>query len=280
MISPQARHKLAQDPIALVSLFIIVFYILISLLAFFGVIAGNYNITNNDNTYAFPDSTFWLGTDVFGRSVLDRAIHGCLTALTVGFFAATLSVTIGSVFGSMAGYFGGWVDRFVTWLYSTLDSIPYILLLASFALALGQGLTNVFLALGLTGWVSTCRLVRAEVLKQKQLDYVLSARALGFSKWRILFGHIFPNTFHIVIIQFSLRFVSAIKIEVILSYLGLGVEPGTASWGMMIDDAKSEMIHGIWWNLLAATGFMFVLVLAVNLLSDSLRQALDPKIKV
>jgi peptide/nickel transport system permease protein len=152
-------------------------------------------------------------------------------------------------------------------------------LISAFAFALGQGLTNLYIALGLTGWVKLCRLIRSEFLKQKNLDYVQAAQALGVGPLSKMFRHIFPNVAHLALIQFTLSFVFAIKAEVILSFLGLGVEPGTPSWGMMISDARVELTRGVWWNLLGATTFMFFLILSVNLLTDQLRSSLDPQSK-
>ena len=274
-----ARNRILKNRVALAAFVVIVFYVLMALLAGTGVIATDYNLTNTDNKWLAPSAEYLFGTDIFGRSVLQRAIHGSVIAVTVGFFAALIALFIGVTMGALAGYFGGWIDDSITWLYTTLDSIPYILLMASFQFALGQGLSNLFIALGLTSWVTLCRLVRAEFLKQKQKEYVESARSLGASHARRIFLHIIPNVMHLGLIQFGLIFVSAIKIEVILSFLGLGVEAGVPSWGIMINEAKQELQRGYWWNLGAATVFMFGLVLAVNLFNDALRDALDPKLK-
>ncbi len=274
-----ARNRILKNKVAVAAFFVIVFYVVMALLAGAGLIAADYNLTDTDKKWLAPSAEYLFGTDIFGRSVLQRAIHGSVIAVTVGFFAAIIALFIGVTMGALAGYFGGWVDDSITWVYTTLDSIPYILLMASFQFALGQGLSNLFIALGLTSWVTLCRLVRAEFLKQKQKEYVESARSLGASHSRRIFLHIIPNVMHLGLIQFGLIFVSAIKIEVILSFLGLGVEAGVPSWGIMINEAKQELQRGFWWNLGAATVFMFGLVLAVNLFNDALRDALDPKLK-
>jgi peptide/nickel transport system permease protein len=186
---------------------------------------------------------------------------------------------IGTVLGAVAGYFGGVIDELIVWFYTTVDTIPYILLIVAFSFIAGPGLTTVCLAIGLTSWIGHCRVIRAEFMKHREREYVQGATALGASHLRRIFLHILPNTFHLVLINFSLRFVTAIKSEVIISYLGLGVKPGTPSWGMMISDAKLELSREIWWGLAAATGFMFFLVLAFTLFNDALRDALDPKLK-
>ena len=152
------------------------------------------------------------------------------------------------------------------------------MLLVAITFILGKGILAVYLALGLTSWVSLCRLIRGEFIRHKNREYVQAASAIGGGDFRKIFKHILPNVLHIVIINFSLQFQMAIKSEVILSYLGLGVQ-GRPSWGTMINDAKLELARGNWWQLAAATGAMMVVVLAFNILGDALRDALDPKLK-
>jgi len=204
-------------------------------------------------------------------------MYGTRVAFSVGLVASLIAMPIGAVLGALAGYFGGRFDEFVVWLYTTVTSIPQILLLTSLSFVLGRGLVAIYIAVGLTSWVGICRLIRSEVMKLKERDYVIAARALGARSGRLLFRHIFPNVTHLLIIDFSLRFVYAIKSEAILSYLGLGVQ-GKPSWGIMIADAKEELIRGIWWQLTAATAAMFFIVLAFNLVGDALRDALDPRL--
>lgn len=274
-----AFYRLKKNPVAVATFSFIVFYLIIALLAKFGIIAQDFAAVDNEKAFAPASLHHWFGTDFFGRDILSRTLQATGTAISIGFFPSLIAVVIGVSLGAVAGYFGGWVDDVINWLYTTLDSIPYILLLSAFQIALGQGLTNLYIALGLTSWVQLCRLVRAEFLKQKEREYVEAARSLGASHSRRIFLHILPNVLHLVLIQFGLLFVSAIKIEVILSFLGLGVEVGTPSWGVMINDSRQEIQNGEWNNLLAATLFMFGLILAVNLFNDALRDALDPKLK-
>jgi peptide/nickel transport system permease protein len=152
------------------------------------------------------------------------------------------------------------------------------MLLISITLILGKGIAAVYIALGATSWVTLCRLIRGEVMKHKEREYVQAASAIGGGHFRKLFRHILPNVSHIIIINTSAQFQIAIKSEVILSYLGLGVQ-GEPSWGTMIDDAKLELVRGVWWQLAGATFAMFFILLAFNILSDALRDALDPKLK-
>ena len=269
------RQQLLTNPWALFSICILAGYIIMALLSMLGLIAGDFATINTEASYSPPSAKYWMGTDLLGRNVLSRAIHGSFIALSIGFISTTIATLIGVFFGALAGYFRGKVDDVIVWLYTTIDSIPYILLISAFAFVLGQGLINIYLALGLTSWVKLCRLVRSEFIRHKDQEYVLSAESIGASHGRRIFHHILPNVSHIILIQFGLGFVQAIKIEVILSYLGLGVEPGTPSWGVMIDDAKLELAQGVWWNLGAAVFFMFFLILAVNLFVDALRDALE-----
>ncbi len=274
-----ALARLSKDRIAMVSFVVIVAYLLLALLCYLGIAFPNFDVTSDISAYQPPSADHWFGTDIFGRDVLARAAHGTITSLLVGFFGSMLSVVIGTVLGAIAGYAGGVIDELTVWLYTTIDTIPYILLIVAFSFVVGPGLSTLCVAIGVTSWVGHCRIMRSEFMKHRDREYVQGAQALGAGHLRRIFVHILPNTFHLVLINFSLGFVGAVKSEVILSYLGLGVKPGTPSWGMMISDAKLELSREVWWGLAAATIFMFFLVLAFTLFNDALRDALDPKLK-
>jgi peptide/nickel transport system permease protein len=199
----------------------------------------------------------------------------------VGLVAALVSVVLGGLLGAAAAFFGGWVDLFVIWLYSTFASIPYLVLLAVLAYAFTgtrwEGtLWPLYASFSITFWIGPCRVVRGEVLKLRELEYVQAATAVGFGRLYILLRHVIPNTTHLLLINFSLLFIAAIKSEVILSFLGLGVKRGP-SWGIMISQASSEVVRGFFWQIGAATVFMFGLVLAFNVLTDALQDAFDPR---
>jgi len=222
-----------------------------------------------------------LGTDRQGRSVMLRALYSAKIAIQVGLIVSFCAVLFGSVIGAAAGYFGGIIDHLVIWLYSTFSSIPYLVLLVvlSFMFTgspLEKTLIPLYVAFSLTFWIGPCRVTRGEALKLKSLDYVQAAQALGASKARILLKHIIPNTSHLMFINSSLLFIGAIKGEVVLTFLGLGLKEGV-SWGTMISQSKEEVISGFFWQIGAATFFMFVLVLAFNILTDALQDAFDPK---
>lgn len=272
-----AFKRLVQDRMALASLVIVIVYSLVAILASMGLIASDWAKEVGASNLP-PSLEHWFGTDIFGRDVFAKVVHGTQIAMSVGLFTSLIAIPIGVILGAVAGYFGGWVDDFITWLYTTFSSIPNIMLLISITMILGKGIFAVYIALGATSWVTLCRLIRGEVIKHKEREYVQAAGAIGGGHFRKLFLHILPNVTHIVIINTSLQFQFAIKSEVILSYLGLGVQ-GEPSWGTMIDDAKLELARGVWWQLAGATFAMFLVVLAFNLLGDALRDSLDPKLK-
>jgi peptide/nickel transport system permease protein len=225
-------------------------------------------------------STLPLGGDKWGRDVLSKVLKGTEVSLFVGITAACLTALLGTLFGALAGYFGGWVDDAFNWIYSVFTSIPYLLLVLAIAAVLGhKGIAAVILILGFTGWTGIFRLVRAEYLKHKVREYVLAADAVGASDMRRMFVHILPNVSHVVLVQLSLHVVLFIKSEVILSFLGFGVGVETVSWGSMLAEAPSELILGMWWQIAAATAAMALAVTAFSLFTDAVRDALDPRLQ-
>ncbi|QYF95898.1 ABC transporter permease [Massilia sp. PAMC28688] len=224
--------------------------------------------------------TLAFGADKWGHDIVKKTIKGAQTSVVVGLAAALVAVTLGTLFGALAGYSGGAVDDLFTWFYSVFTSIPAILMILTVAAVLQQkGVATIVLILGLTGWTGPYRLVRAEYMKHKAREYVLAAQAIGASHWRRMFSHILPNVSHVALVQLSILIVGFIKAEVILSFLGFGVPVGVVSWGSMLNEAQHELILGKWWQLAAAAGSMAVLVTAFSTLTDALRDALDPTLK-
>jgi peptide/nickel transport system permease protein len=223
-----------------------------------------------------------LGTDRTGQDVLYVTLKSVRTGLVVGGLTTLIAVPFAMFFGVVAGFFGGWIDDLVQYIYSTLSSIPWVLLVVCFMLVFGQGLAQVCVVMGLTGWVGLCRLLRGETLKLREKEYVQAALALGVSKFRVLARHIVPNLMHLVLISVVLSFSGLVLAEAVLSYIGVGVGPNTKSWGSMINQARSELGRDpiIWWNLAAAFMAMFAVVLPANLFGDALRDALDPSLRV
>jgi len=225
-------------------------------------------------------ATLPFGADKWGRDVVAKTIKGSETSIFVGIAAAIVATLIGTVLGALAGYYGRWVDDALNWFYSVFSSIPYLLLIFAVAAVLQhKGTMTIVLILGLTGWTSVFRLIRAEYLKHKGREYVQAADAIGASNSRRMFKHIFPNVSHVVLVQLSILVVAFIKSEVILSFLGFGVPVDVVSWGSMLNEAQNELLLGKWWQLVAAGGAMAVLVTAFSLFTDALRDALDPKLK-
>ncbi|NYE62495.1 peptide/nickel transport system permease protein [Duganella sp. 1224] len=223
-------------------------------------------------------ATLPFGADKWGHDVLRKTIKGGETSIVVGLVAALVAVGLGTLFGAVSGYCGGVVDDVFTWFYSMFTAMPSVLMILAVAAVLQhKGVLTIVLILGLTGWTGPYRLIRAEYLKHKTRAYVLAADAIGASHWRRMFGHIFPNVSHVALVQLSILAVGFIKAEVILSFLGFGVPVGTVSWGSMLNEAQHELLLGRWWQLAAAAGAMAVLVTAFSLLTDALRDALDPR---
>jgi peptide/nickel transport system permease protein len=238
-----------------------------------------------------------LGTDLGGADVLYQSIKGIRTGVLLGTLSTLIMLPIAVTLGVMAGYFKGWVDDLVQYLYTTLSSIPGILLIAASVLlfqvyidlnpdffSIGMEKADArFIALcfilGVTSWSTLCRLIRAETLKISQLGYVQAAHAFGVSHVRILSRHILPNVVHIILITFVLDFSALVLAEAVLSYIGVGIDPSMGSWGNMINGARTELSRepAVWWTLTGAFFFMFALVLAANLFSDLVRDAFDPR---
>jgi peptide/nickel transport system permease protein len=223
--------------------------------------------------------TLPFGADRLGRDVLSKAIKGAEISIFVGLFAAVVATLIGTVLGALAGYIGGKVGDFLEWVYNVFTSIPDILLIFAFAAVLGRGIGTVVMILGLAGWTGMYRQVRAEYIKHRTREYVRAAEAIGVTHAQRMFVHILPNVSHVILVRMSLLVVGFIKAEVILSFLGLGVPVDQVSWGTMLSEAQAELVLGHWWQLAAATLFMAVFVTAFSLLTDALRDALDPKLR-
>ena len=223
--------------------------------------------------------TLPLGGDRLGRDVLAKAIKGTEISVFVGVMAALTATLIGTLLGALSGFFGGKVGDFLEWLYNVFEAIPGILLIFAFAAVFGRGIGTVVLILGLTGWTGLYRQLRAEFMKHRSREYVRAAEAIGASLTSRMFRHILPNVSHVILVRMGLLVVGFIKAEVILSYLGLGVPIDQVSWGTMLAEAQSELILGHWWQLGAATLFMAMFVTAFSLMTDALRDALDPKLR-
>lgn len=263
---------------------LLTFSIILVIIVICAVLATNYHI---------------LGTDKVGQDVFYEAIKSIRTGLIIGTLTTLIMLPFAVLFGMMAGYFGGWIDDIIQYIYTTLSSIPGVLLITAAILSLQVFIENhpnlfttlamradirllaLCVILGITSWTNLCRLLRAETLKIRELDYVSAAITLGSRDPKILLQHILPNVMHIILITVVLDFSGLVLAEAVLSYVGVGVDPTTFSWGNMINSARLELAREpiVWWPLFSAFIFMFIFVLAANLFADTVRDAFDPRIR-
>lgn len=236
--------------------------------------SGQYKVEATVKAETLP-----MGADYRGRDVLKKVLQGTSTSLLVGLCGSLASIMLGTVLGAFAGYFGSRVDDSLMWFYSVFTSVPDMLLLFAFAAVSGRGIGTLIMVMTFTSWTSTFRLMRAEYMKHKNREYVRAADAIGVGHLRRMFVHILPNVSYLLLVQFSILTVALIKYEVILSFLGFGVSVTQISWGSMLAEAPAELIQGYWWQMVCVTLFMSVLVTAFSMLTDSMRDALDPKVK-
>jgi peptide/nickel transport system permease protein len=227
-----------------------------------------------------PSASHWFGTDELGRDILSRVIYGARISMLVGGCVVAASLTLGLIFGSIAGYYGGVTDRVLNVVVmNAFMSFPGILLAIAFVAFLGPGIFNLIFALSLGGWVGYARLVRAQVLAVREREFVEAARALGASDLRIIVRHILPNIIQPVIVQAAIGMAGAILAEATMSFLGLGVPPPAASWGSMLNDARSHLFDSPHLVLFPAAAVMLA-VLSFNFIGDGLRDYLDPRSRI
>jgi peptide/nickel transport system permease protein len=267
-------QSLWQQRTALAGLLIVSVLVVTSLLVWLGLVASGWSQASGE-AWEPASPAHWFGTNRLGQDILDRAVYSIGTALRVGVIVALAATALGALLGGLAGWRpGGWLDNLLLWTKGVLDSIPFYLFAAALAFAMGGSSLAMYAAMILTFWTATGRLVRAEVMRLRERDFVLSARAIGVPDLLIIWRHLLPNTGHILVAQATLTLVAAIKTEVILSFLGIGVQDGV-SWGLMLAEATQDILIGHFGNFLAASGLMFLLLLGFNLLADALQDAGD-----
>ena len=227
------------------------------------------------NENRFGNRHYILGTDRYGRDILSRLLIGARVSLTVGIVSVFLSLTLGILLGSIAGWYGGWADGAVMYLINILWSIPTFLLVFAITLSIGKGFWEIFIAIGLTSWVSAARLIRGQVMQLKEMDFIIAAKALGLKDSRIIFRHILPNIAGPLMVIAAANFATAILIEAGLSFLGYGVQPPTPSWGLMIKEHYTFLIAGHPLPAIIPGLAIMILVLAFNLVGNALRDAFD-----
>jgi len=274
--------RLKRNPQAMAAFAIIIIFILLSVIGNFNIL-GLQDAANKfdlDNRYVKPFKTIQhpLGTDNFGRDVLARVVVGTKVSLFLGAVAGLFMIPIAILMGSLSGYYGRLADDIIMYVMSVIVAIPGLLIIMSLVQVLGRTFFIIALAFAITGWVGLARVIRGSFMQAREYEYVLAAKCLGASDARIIFKHILPNLTHFIIVRFILNYVGVIKSEVLLAFLGLSVI-GVPTWGNMIDESKLELTAGNWQNMIAATLFMFLFLVSLNLFGDALRDALDPKLK-
>lgn len=272
-----AWRRLKENKPAMAGLFFVIF---ITLTAIFGPMLSKYNYFSQDFMVANqgPTGAHWFGTDQFGRDIFVRILYGARISLTVGFAASILNITIGVLYGGIAGYFGGKIDNFMMRIVDILYSIPMMIYVILLMLILKAGLGSIIMALAISYWTSMARIVRAQILSLKQQEFVLAAKTLGASDMRILLKHLIPNSMGPIIVTLTLTIPSAIFTESFLSFIGLGVSAPMASWGTLASEAM-EGYQLYPYQLLFPALAICLTIFAFQLLGDGLRDALDPKMR-
>jgi peptide/nickel transport system permease protein len=271
-------RRFRRNKLAMAGLF---FFVLLVLVAIFAPLVAPYGpteIPKPAQVRASPSTEHWFGTDNIGRDVFSRVVFGARISLRIGIIATAISLTIGIVLGALSGYFAGFTDTVVMRVTDALLAIPYIILAIAIAALFGRSVNSVILVLGLTGWLAIVRIVRANFISLKQLEYVEAARALGYNRTRIIFRHILPNALQPIIVYGTIAIGGVILAEAALAYLGVGVQPPTPAWGLMVADGKRNISNAAWIIFFPGMA-IFLTVLAFVFMGDGLRDALDPKLK-
>jgi len=257
--------------------FSFVVIVLITIAAIFAPVFAPYSCDAQDLLHRLqgPSWTHPFGTDELGRDVLSRVIYGSRTSILIGWIPTLLSMVIGTMLGLIAGMYGKAVDMVIMRLADIVLAFPSLLIAMVVMYTLGGGILNIFIALSFIGWASTARIVRSQTMSLKESEYVIASRSIGVKNWVIMFRHILPNCMPSLIVLFTLNIPSSIMSEASLSFLGIGAQPPTASWGLMITTGKEHLFDCPWMSLIPCLAIM-ILVLAFNFLGDGLRDVLDP----
>lgn len=273
----QVARRFARNRLAVLALCIV---IVVTLAAIFAPLLAPYDPAAQNTTLSTrpPLGDRLLGTDQYGRDILSRLIFGARVSLSVGLAAVAILITVGTIMGSIAGYYGGAIDLTIMRFVDVMLSMPQFFLLLAIVAVFGPSLINTMVIIGLTSWMGTARLVRGQFLSLRNKEFVTAARVCGASDRRIMVKHLLLNTIPIIIVQATLSLSFAILVEASLSYLGLGAQPPTASWGNMLSDGKNFM-RSAWWLTFFPGLAVFVTVLSFNLIGDGLREVLDPRLK-
>jgi len=269
-------QRLRSDRYGMSGLIIVIIFAIIALCVWSGLLGQGWSEVSGER-FESISNRHWFGTNLLGQDILQRTLFGTATAFEVGLLVTICSTLLGTVLGGLAGWYShGWLDEIILWVKGVLDSIPFYLFAAAIAFALRGSPWAMHLAMIITFWTTTARIIRGEVMRIKQREFIEAAQAIGLPGFTVLFRHVLPNTFHILLVQGTIVFVAAINTEVILSFLGLGIQDGV-SWGLMLAESSQEVLTGHFGNFLAAGISLFLLLMGFNLLADSLQDALDTR---
>ncbi len=268
--------RLKQSWTGMTGLFIVLFFMLIAFAAWAGLIGQDWSHISGGR-WESPGTEHWFGTNMLGQDVMERAVFSTRTAFKVGLLVAVFSTLLGAALGALAGWFShSLLDEAVLWLKGVLDSIPFYLFVAAVAFAMQGSPWAMHIAMIATFWTGTGRLVRGEVMRLKNREFIEAARSIGLPTHTIILRHVIPNMLPVLLVQSSLVFVVAIKTEVILSFLGLGIRDGV-SWGLMLAESTQEVLAGQFANFIVASGMLFLLLMGFNMLADALQDAFDDR---
>ncbi|MHB1654507.1 MAG: ABC transporter permease [Desulfitobacteriaceae bacterium] len=270
--------RLRKNKLAMAGLVLVCFFVLAAIIGPF-LVPYSYAAQVLSDKSLPPSAAHWLGTDDLGRDMFARVWVGARISLFIGFMAALIDFIIGVVYGGISGLKGGRTDTVMMRVVEVLYGLPYLLMVIMLMVIMGSGLLTIIVAMTVTGWVNMARLVRGEVLRIKEQEFVLAARTQGAGTWHILIRHLVPNAIGPIIVNITLTVPSAIFAEAVLSFLGLGVPVPLASWGTMTNDGLVSLLDGTWWRLFFPALFISLSMFAFNVLGDGLRDALDPRLR-
>ena len=276
MMPKAAWQRLKSDPYGMGGLLVVIIFAVIAICVWSGLLGQAWSEVSG-NSWESVSARHWFGTNLLGQDILQRTLFGTATAFEVGLIVTLCSTILGAVMGALSGWYShSWLDEIILWLKGVLDSIPFYLFAAAIAFALQGNPWAMHLAMIVTFWTTTARIIRGEVMRLKHREFVEAARAIGLPGLKTVFRHVLPNTIHILLVQASIVFVAAINTEVILSFLGLGIQDGV-SWGLMLAESSQEVLAGHFGNFFAAGTSLFILLMGFNLLDDALQDALDTR---
>ena len=269
-------NNLKTDRYGICGVLVVALFSAVALCVWSGLLGQGWSEVSG-HRWESASTAHWFGTNLLGQDILQRTLFSTATAFEVGLVVTVSSTILGTVLGGLSGWYShSWLDEIILWFKGVLDSIPFYLFAAAVAFALQDSPWAMHLAMIITFWTTTARIIRGEVMRIKQREFIEAAHAIGLPGLVTVFRHVLPNTFHILLVQASIVFVAAINTEVILSFLGLGVQDGV-SWGLMLAESSQEVLAGHFGNFIAAGGSLFILLMGFNLFSDALQDALDTR---